>query len=238
MVSTKVLAVIGLIASPLLASTPQGYGYGDATDSPESASIPSAIIPVTITDSVTITRPITITHTITVSPTDCDGETTTIDSTTSVTRTTHSTIYISVSPSSKTPSHTSTSVPATSFSVATSSIPTASTTGYVVSNTTTSPCESATTTDDVDGATASLSSTFTTISTSTFPPGGTPPKGATSVVIPGTVKSTTGIVASHTSSSTTPYPTIPTSMGVLDIVDSRLLAAAMGLVSLVFTLAL
>ncbi len=147
MLSNKVLVVVGLIAPTVLAGTPQGYGYGgvtdsllaESTDSPES--MPSGIMPITITGSITVTKPVTVTHTVTVSQLDCGGETTTIYSTTRTTRTTQSTIFISVLPTPKTSIETSTSVPKTGSFAVTSSIPIASTTGYAVGNTTTS-CES------------------------------------------------------------------------------------------------
>ncbi|KAF2966396.1 hypothetical protein GQX73_g7183 [Xylaria multiplex] len=243
MVFNKALAVVGLVASSVLASTPQGYGYGEvtesimsaSTDSPVSGSVPSAIMPITITDSITVTKPVTVTHTVTVSQSGCNREMTTIDSTISITRTTQSTIYVSVSPSPGTSTQSYTSVTGTGSSVSTSSIRAVSTTSYVMSNTTT--CESITTTGDVDGATGSLSGTPTTTLTDTLTLGITPNKGTTTMVS-GTAKSTTDIIATHTSSSTIPFSTIPTSMGVQGMIDARLLAGAMGLVSLILSLAL
>ncbi|KAK5633267.1 hypothetical protein RRF57_008981 [Xylaria bambusicola] len=143
MIPTKILTIAGLLTSSVLASTPQGYGYGgvtdsvigSSTDSPDS--MPSAIMPVTITDSVTVTKPVTITHTITVSQADCGSETTTIYSTTRTTRTTENTIYISIRPTPKTLTRTPTSVSEMGSSFSTSCISTPLTTGFFMSNTTT-----------------------------------------------------------------------------------------------------
>ncbi|KAI1298370.1 hypothetical protein F5Y03DRAFT_409439 [Xylaria venustula] len=274
----KTLAVVGLIASPVLASTPQGYGYGGetdtllsaSTDSPES--LPSAITPVTLTDSITITKPFTVTHTVTVSQDDCGGDETTIYSTTRTTRTTQDTIYISVSPTPetiqtpKTPIPVYTSVSGSSSSSVTSSVtssatssstngvsvsasasassssvtsslsfPTASITGF--SNTTTTCDESITSTGDVDGATASLS-TSSTSSANTLTLAFPPTQETTSTVVSGTAVSTTGVVTTRTSTYTVPFPTISTAMGVRGVADARLVAGAMGIVSLVFILVL
>ncbi|KAI1347332.1 hypothetical protein F5Y01DRAFT_329793 [Xylaria sp. FL0043] len=240
MVSAKTLAIVGLTASPVLAGTPQGYGYGgmtdslvsSLTDSPESE--PSAIMPVTVTDSVTLTKPVTITHTQTVteSQPECGGETTTISSTTRTTLTAKNTITISVVPTPKTPIPVSPSVSEESSSSVTSSVPTASTTGFFSNNTTTS-CESDITTGDVDGVTASLS----TSSADTITVPVTLSQGTSSTTTSGTAMST-GIAATHTSTSTVSYTTIPTAMGIRGEADAWLLGGALGLVSLVFTFTL
>ncbi|KAI1170784.1 hypothetical protein F4777DRAFT_93987 [Nemania sp. FL0916] len=108
-VPNKVVAVVGLSVSSVLARAQQGYGYGDETDSLEAFStepvtetiIPSGIIPVTLTDSITVTEPVTvtITQTVTLSEPGCTSQkTTTIDGTLSTTITTMSTIVISLPP--------------------------------------------------------------------------------------------------------------------------------------------
>ncbi|KAJ3565501.1 hypothetical protein NPX13_g7481 [Xylaria arbuscula] len=246
MIYHVIFAAAGLFASSVMASTPQGYGYGGVTDSliisstesPETLS--SSIVPVTITDSVTITKPVTITHTqtVTVSP-DCGdesgSETTTIYSTTRTTRTTSNTIFISIHPTPHPPPQTFSGFSESSSSEVTSvtSTASASTTGYVVSNTTT-PCESETSTGDVDGVTGSLSTTSMSTITLAIPPS----LETTSEVISGTAHSTTGVLMTRTLTSTIPISTIPTSMGLHSTVNVQFLAGAMGLVFLVFALAL
>ncbi|KAI0509744.1 hypothetical protein F5B22DRAFT_314493 [Xylaria bambusicola] len=239
MISTNILAIVGLIASSVLASTPQGYGYGgmtdsiigSSTDSPDS--MPSSIMPITITDSITVTKPVTITHTVTVSQPDCGSDYTTIYSTTRTTRTTDNTIYISIHQTPKTATQTPTSVSGMGSTFITGSISTPSTTGFIMSNTTT-PCESDTSTSDVDGITGSPTTSSMSTLTLAIPPS----QETTSEVISGAAHSTTGILVTRTSTSTIPFSTIPTSMGIHSVADTQLLAGAMGLVFLVFALAL
>ncbi|GAP91469.1 hypothetical protein SAMD00023353_6200500 [Rosellinia necatrix] len=241
MVLKKLLVAAGLAASPALAGNPQGYGYGGMTDtavgistySPPGVDTSSAILPITITNSATVTRPVTVTHTVTVSPPACSSEgTTTIDGTTSITLTTRSTIYVSVLPSSEISTQTAQATGITGADTSTVITGTSSTlaTGLGVNNATTS-CESTTTTAEVNGATGSLSSTLT--NALTLP---TPYIWTISTAIPGTAMSTTGFGATHTSTSTVPIPTIPTSTGIRAMVDGGLLAGIISLVSLISAL--
>ncbi|KAI0467607.1 hypothetical protein F4859DRAFT_518044 [Xylaria cf. heliscus] len=241
MFSTKFWALACLIANPILAGTPQGYGYGDvtdtvvgaSTDSPVYTETPYSILPVTITNSVTLTKPITVTvtHTITVSRPACSLEITTISGTTSTTLTTRISIFIPGGPSSKPTTTQKTTAPSVSgeeISTTTISTPTLSITGFVASGTTTS-CESSTATADVNGVTSS-----TTMSSSTLFMG---PNLETSSVRSGAPNGTASIVVTRTSSSAAPLSTIATSIAVQGMVDGRLLVAAVSLASLLVTLA-
>ncbi|KAI1431091.1 hypothetical protein GGR50DRAFT_698343 [Xylaria sp. CBS 124048] len=119
------MAVVGLIIGVMtmtmaMDTKPQGYGYGDVSDTPLSMSngavdssssgfSPSAILPATLTDSNSIlvdsNTPVTVTQTITVSNPDCEPDTTDtadstaiIGSTTRTTLTTSDTVTISIFP--------------------------------------------------------------------------------------------------------------------------------------------
>ncbi|KAI1146517.1 hypothetical protein F4825DRAFT_472477 [Nemania diffusa] len=249
MVSAKVIAIVGLIASPVLASTPQGgYGYGDITDtiegssteSPASTGFPSPIVPITVTDSITVTKPATVTHTVTVSLPACvPEETTTIEGTTSTTITTRNTIFVSIPASSETSSETSkaTETPGTpgiSISIATASVPASSLATSAVGGSTSS-CDTTATTDDIDGVTGSVPGYPNPTLT---PPSFTHSWETSSAVKSGTAKSTGGVGGTQTSSSPVPYGTITTSMGSQNVVVAQFLVGAMGLVSLVFSMAL
>ncbi|KAJ8125435.1 hypothetical protein O1611_g8204 [Lasiodiplodia mahajangana] len=247
MISRKIFAIMSLVTSSVLASTPQGYGYGDmtdtivgaSTDSPASTDMPSSITPITMTESITLTRPATVTHTVTVSLPGCgSGKTTTIEGTTSTTMTTHSTIFISVSRSSRTSTETFPSIETSTvgFSTVTDSILTWSptTSGPISGNTATTSCGSITTTDDVDGITGSSSgSPLSTLTLSA-----TLNEETATVVASETAGSTVGSGGTHTSPSAVPYSTVPTSMGVQRIFGTWYLLGTMGLVSLVFSIAL
>ncbi|KAI1118690.1 hypothetical protein F5Y14DRAFT_462644 [Nemania sp. NC0429] len=242
MVSSKILALVGLVASPVLATTPQGYGYGDSTDtivgastySPASTDLQPYNPGSTITDSVTVTKPYTVTHTLTLTVPACgSGKTTTIDGTTSVTVTTKNTIFISIPPLSQLSTETADISPTGSASIAGSSITPVSWISSLATGSTTTSCDSTITTGDVDGATGSSSSN----PSSTFLLSFTSTRETASVGASGTHHSTDGIAATHTSSSTVPYSSVTTSMGV-PMVDSRFLMGAMSLVALVFTILL
>ncbi|KAI0454112.1 hypothetical protein F5B21DRAFT_256938 [Xylaria acuta] len=247
MFSSKFLAVVLFVANPILAGTPQGYGYGDvtdtivgaSTDSPAYTETPYPVVPITITDSITLTKPVTvtITHTVTVSRPKCSLEITTISGTTSTTLTTWISIFIPGGQSSRTTTTQTSSAPGVSgadISTATISTLTVSTTGFVASGTdTTTSCDStSTTTADVDGVTGSSSSTPVRASTLSIGP-----NLETSGVRSGSSNGTTGVVATRTSSSTVPLSTIATSVGVQGMVGPRVLAGAVGLASLVLVLA-
>ncbi|KAI1813860.1 hypothetical protein GGS20DRAFT_448240 [Poronia punctata] len=293
MVSNRVLAVIGLVV-PVLANTPLGYGYGGDMDT----SLPSAIMPVTVTDSITLTKSLTLTQTKTVTlSVACTSETeaetaseslltvsateTSTSSQASIIRTTltnKSTLTISVQgPSTKTltgpesyptqseseletstttvSDYTTGTADATGFPNGMSSHVTASVPAVTVTatgsgvlppiNGTTTSCESAYTTGDVDGVTASedLSTRSTSTLTSTLivsvpvpvSVSVSGPGGRSSAV--GGATGTSGIVVTHTASSSIPYPTIPTSMG-RTAADFKLVGVVgLGVVSLVFAFA-
>ncbi|KAI0543922.1 hypothetical protein F4679DRAFT_589995 [Xylaria curta] len=231
MFSSKFLTVLlfTVVTPTILAGTPQGYGYGDMTETVFGASTaepaytdntPYPGVPplTTITNSVTLTKPVTVTTTVTrtVSP-ECSSETeiiTTISGTTSTTLTTEITVVVSEGP---TPTTRSTVVPqfsggdVSSLAVITISLPTVSTTGSVASDTTTS-CSSITTSGEVDGVTESLSGTPSTLFINS--------NTETSSVRSG---ASTGIVATHTPM---PLPTIVISTGAQWMVDARILTGA------------
>ncbi|KAI1184304.1 hypothetical protein F5B17DRAFT_90207 [Nemania serpens] len=255
MVSSKILALVGLIASPTLASTPQGYGYGGESDtivaistlSPASTDLQPSTVETTVTDSITVTKPVTVTHTSTLTISGCgSGQMTTIEGTTSTTVTTRNTIFISVPPSSfqlstettmATEMTTATeTITRSSVSAAGSSITSGSSMNGLATSSTTSSCDSTITTGDVDGATASSSSNPSGFPLLSF----TLTRATASITgVSGTSKSTAGIAATHTSSSTAPpYPTIATSMGVPGMAHARFLMGAMSLVVLGFTMVL
>ncbi|KAI8943981.1 hypothetical protein F4801DRAFT_573291 [Xylaria longipes] len=243
-----------------------GYGdmtdtiVGASTDSPVYTETPYSIEPITVTDSITLTKPttVTVTHTVTVSRPKCSLEITTISGTTSTTLTTRISIFIPQGPSSRTITIETSEAPGFSgadVSTATTNTLTVSTTGFVVSDTTASHHPIATA--DVDGVTGSSSSTPTTScesinrdsiaaadvdgvtgsssrSASTLSVG---PVLGTSGVGSGASNGTASFAATRTSSSTTPLSTIVTSIGGQGMVVPRVLAGAVGLASLVLTLA-
>ncbi|KAI1735684.1 hypothetical protein F4680DRAFT_434821 [Xylaria scruposa] len=253
MFSSKFLAVVLLTVTPILAGTPQGYGYGDMTDTYFGASTDSpaytdtlySVVPLTtITNSVTLTKPVTVTVTHTVSP-ECSSEMiTTISGTTSTTLTTKITVFVPGGSSPGTPTTQPTVAPGFSgadISTVTIGTPIVSTTGFAVSDTTTS-CVSITSkllpsillryykgiltrapiaSAEVDGVTESSSGTSTGASTVSISP-----NTETSSVRSGASNGSTGIVATRTSSSTVPLPTIVMSTGAQWMVDARLLTGA------------
>ncbi|KAI0440627.1 hypothetical protein F4803DRAFT_552913 [Xylaria telfairii] len=244
MFPTKFLASVFFAANPILAGTPQGYGYGDvtdtivgaSTDSPAYTITPYSVVPVTITNSITLTKPVTvtITHTVTVSRSKCSLETTTVSSTTDTTLTTKISIFIPEGPSygaTTTQATITPGVSAVEISTVTSCSTTAPTTGLVGSETTS--CESATTSEDVDGVTGSSLGTPTSISALSIGP-----DLESSSVRSGASNSTTRTTATRTSSSTVPLSTIATSLSVHGMVDAGLLAGAVGLASLLLTVAI
>ncbi|KAI0855471.1 hypothetical protein F4860DRAFT_496306 [Xylaria cubensis] len=241
MFSSKFLAIVlsFMVVTPILAGrTPQGYGYGDVTETVFGASTGSPeytdntpyppVVPLTITDSVTLTKPVTVEVTVThtVTP-ECSSEiefTTTSSGTTSTTLTTTTkiTVFVPGGSSSGTPvTQPTAATPGFSgadISTITIGTPAVSTTtGFVASDITTSSCASITTSDEVDGVTESASGT--PISATTLSIGS---NTETSGVGSG---ASTGIVATHTfSSPMVPLPTIVISTGVQWMVDARLLA--------------
>ncbi|KAI2621368.1 hypothetical protein GGS21DRAFT_548037 [Xylaria nigripes] len=104
MVSKNLLAVAGLVAAPVMANEPESYRYGKMTDaamsmpSAEDFSIPSAILPITVTESITMTNPVTVTQTVTVSQADCEPDSD-VPSTTHTTVTSRNTVTVSASKS-------------------------------------------------------------------------------------------------------------------------------------------
>ncbi|TRX89208.1 hypothetical protein FHL15_009906 [Xylaria flabelliformis] len=240
MFSSNFLAIVlFLVVTPILAGrTPQGYGYGDVTETVFGASTGSPeytdntpyppVVPLTITDSVTLTKPVTVEVTVThtVTP-ECSSEiefTTTSSGTTSTTLTTKITVFVPGGSSFETPTSQPTAATTPGFSGAdvstiTIGTPAASaTTGFVASDTTTSSCASITTSDEVDGVTDSLSGTPISASTLSIPGPNTETSGVGS-------GASTGIVATHTfPSPMVPLPTIVISTGVQWMVDARLLA--------------
>ncbi|KAI0401068.1 hypothetical protein F4802DRAFT_441317 [Xylaria palmicola] len=247
MLYSKVLATVVLAATPILASTPQGYGYGDVTDTivdttTTSFSLdvgtPPATTLVTTVDSVTVTRPITVTHTVTVWQPECSSETTGED-TTGTTLTSKNTVFVSASrspsrsprPSSpSSPSSTSTAdatgIPGEGSTTDTLSAPTPSTTGFVVGNTTSS-CDSLTTATDVDGVTGSLSSDLV---------GGAPTLSLTRGVETSSLLLGGGETATRTgatrTSTLTATPSVFQASGARDVVDSRMFLGVVGLACL------
>ncbi|KAI8628523.1 hypothetical protein F5Y19DRAFT_438164 [Xylariaceae sp. FL1651] len=225
MFSDKLLAIVGLVVAPAFADPQEGYAYGGMNPSGMPSGLPSAIMPITVTDSVTVTKPITVTltQTITLSRPDC-GSTSTIDGTTHVTSTNRVLVTVSVSTLSELTASSveATGVPnagTTSVSSTVTSLPSTST-PFPGGGNSTSPCETGTSISEVGGVTGAgtaLTSTLTFFTTPTQ----------------GTVKGTSAIVATHTTSSWSP---MVSAMGSQDMVNYRLLAGAFGVASLVFTL--